>query len=73
MPSLFLKKCGKLDLGQLPDAHPVPLSLPFLNRTGGEKKMKKLVVKMKTGRSLTYYSHRQNRLDSRKINLFFAS
>lgn len=31
------------DLVQLPDAHPAPLSLPLVNRTGGEYRMKKLM------------------------------
>jgi len=35
--------CGGFYLGLLPDTHPVTLSLPVLNRAGGENEMKKLV------------------------------
>jgi len=31
------------DLGQLPDAHPVTLSLPLINKTEEENKIKKLL------------------------------
>lgn len=36
-----------VDLSQLPDAYPAALSLPLLDRTGGEEKKKKLVGKGK--------------------------
>lgn len=34
-------------LGWLPDPHPAALSFPLLNKTGGENKMKKLIVQGK--------------------------
>lgn len=52
-----------LDLGWVQDAHPATLSLPLFNRRQQKNQMKKL---MRTGRSLTHYSHRPN---LGKINL----
>ena len=42
-----------VDLVQLPYAHPAALSVPLLNRTRGENKMKKLVGRDK-GREIAY-------------------
>lgn len=46
------------------------LSLPCLSRAGGKNRMKKLMGQQKDRGSLTNYSHRKNRLNLEKINLF---
>lgn len=52
-----------LNPGQLPDTHPAVLSLPLLNRTGGENHMEKFIGQAKD-REITYnYCHGQNRIN----------
>lgn len=53
--------CGELTLSRMPDAHPDTLSLLLVIRTG-RKYDEKLVVEIKTGRSLINYCHGQNNL-----------
>lgn len=43
-----------VDLGHLPDTHPVPLSFTLLKETGGENEMQKLVGQGDKDREITY-------------------
>lgn len=65
--SKLITRCGGLLLAgyQVPTQ---PFFLSLLSRTGGEKKIKSSWVKIRTGRSLNCYCHRQNRFELWKIN-----
>jgi len=52
-------------LGWLPGPHPATLSLPLLNRTGGENKTEKLVCQVKDRETTYNYPHRKNCIDLR--------
>lgn len=58
---------GRIDLSWLPSLNLVAVSCYLLDRTKGGNKKKKSGVAMKTGRSLTNYSYRHDRLDLRKL------
>lgn len=61
-----------VELCWLPDTYPAALSLPYLNRTGGENKVKKLMGRDKV-REITWQSLSwANRLDLEKINLIYC-
>lgn len=58
---------GWVDFGWLSGAHQDTLSLPLLNKTGGENTTKSLWVEIRTRKSLSNDHHGQNRLDLGKI------
>ena len=56
------RKMQWVDLGQLTDAHPAALCLPPQQDDGRKRKIQSSWVETKTGRFLTSYHHRQDRL-----------
>ena len=58
-----MQGCSGLTLAGCQVPTKAALSLPLLNWAGGENKTKGSWVEIRTGRSLTNYRHRQNRLD----------
>jgi len=68
---LTCRHCGRLTWS--PGAHQHRLSLSLLSWTGEENMTRSLSAEIRTGRSLSNYCRRQNRLNLGKLISFVAS